>query len=293
MQAVAIGRMGAGTLELEKKFPGKRVLITGANSGFGKAMALHFGREGWRVAVTGRRPDAVRAAAEDVRKAGAAAVLEMTIDVSKAVDFEAAARSVEAQWGGLDVLVNNAGIMDSARLQDITLEQWHRIVDVNFWGAVYGCHAFVPMLIRQQSGYVLNMASSAGLFSLPEMAHYSVPKAAVIALSETMKAELGRYGIGVTVSCPAAFASEILNKDGVDVTRSATLRSLGKDQQTGRHTSESVAAHAIRSMERGHLYDIAHDSMEFLWFVKRLMPETIYRVFAWMYANRKWRFKDA
>jgi NAD(P)-dependent dehydrogenase (short-subunit alcohol dehydrogenase family) len=279
-------------MKLEKRFPKKRVLITGANSGFGKAMAMHFGRNGWRVAVTGRRPDAVNAAAADVREAGAAEVLEIIIDVSKAADFETAARLVEEQWGGLDILVNNAGILDSAKLHEITLEQWHSIVDINFWGVVNGCHAFVPMLIRQQGGYVLNMASSAGLFALPEMAHYSVPKAAVIALSETMKAELARYGIGVTVSCPAAFKSDLLNKDGVDVNRSVTLRSLDKDQQTGRHTSETVAAHAIRNMERNHLYDIAHDSMEILWFIKRLMPETIYRVFAWMYANKKWRFKD-
>jgi len=279
-------------MELEKRFPQKRVLITGANSGFGKAMAMHFGRKGWRVAVTGRRPDAVRAAADDVRKAGAAEVLEMNIDVSKSEDFEAAGRRVDEHWGGLDILVNNAGILDSAKLQDITLEQWRRIVDINFWGVVYGCHAFVPMLIGQKSGYVLNMASSAGLFALPEMAHYSVPKAAVIALSETMRAELARYGIGVTVSCPAAFESDILNKGGVDVNRSVTLRSLEKDQQTGRHTSESVAAHAIRSIERNHLYDIAHDPMEVLWFIKRLMPETIYRLFAWMYANKKWRFKE-
>jgi NAD(P)-dependent dehydrogenase (short-subunit alcohol dehydrogenase family) len=279
-------------MELEKRFPQKRVLITGANSGFGKAMAMHFARKGWRVAVTGRRPDAVQAAAEDVRKAGAAVVLEITIDVSRSEDFEMAARRIDEEWGGLDILVNNAGILDSAKLHEITLEQWRRIVDVNFWGVVYGCHAFVPMLIRQNSGYVLNMASSAGLFALPEMALYSAPKAAVIALSETMKAELARYGIGVTVSCPAAFSSDILNKEGVDVNRSVTLRSLEKDQRTGRHTSETVAAHAIRSMERNHLYDIAHDSMEILWFIKRLMPETIYRLFAWMYANRKWRFKE-
>ncbi len=279
-------------MKLEKKFPQKRVLITDANSGFGKAMAMHFGRQGWRVAVTGRRPDAVRAAADDVRRAGAVEVLEMTIDVAKPEDFEAAVARLEAQWGGLDILVNNAGIIDSAKLQDITLEQWHRIMDINLWGVIHGCHAFIPIFIRQKSGYVLNMASSAGLFSLPEMAHYSVPKAAVIALSETMRAELARYGIGVTVSCPAAFASDILKKEGVDTGRSVTLRALDKDAQSGRHTSESVAAHAIRNMERGHLYDIAHDSMEFLWFIKRLMPETIYHLFAWMYANRKWKFKD-
>jgi len=143
----------------------------------------------------------------------------MLVDVSRSEDFDTAALRVEAQWGGLDVLVNNAGILDSAKLHEITLEQWRRIVDINFWGVVYGCHSFVPMLIRQKGGYVLNMASSAGLFALPEMAHYSVPKAAVIALSEMMKAELARYGIGVTVSCPAAFASDILNKQGVGVNR--------------------------------------------------------------------------
>lgn len=279
-------------MRLEQRCPRKRVLITGANSGFGKAMAMHFGRNGWRVAVTGRRPDAVRAAAEDVRKAGAAEVIEMTIDVAKPEDFAAAADRIEARWGGLDILVNNAGIIDSARLHDITLAQWHSIMDINLWGVIHACHAFIPMLVRQESGYVLNMASSAGLFSLPEMAQYSVPKAAVIALTETMRAELARYGIGVTVSCPAAFASDILNKEGVDVGRSVTLRALDKDARAGRHTAESVAAHAIRSMERGRLYDIAHDSMQVLWLVKRLMPETTYRVFAWMYANRKWKFKD-
>jgi NAD(P)-dependent dehydrogenase (short-subunit alcohol dehydrogenase family) len=279
-------------MELEKRFPQKRVLITGANSGFGKAMALEFGRKGWRVAVTGRRPDAVQAAAEDVRNAGAAEVLEMIIDVSRSADFEAAARRVDEGWGGLDILVNNAGILDSAKLTEITLDQWRAIVDTNFWGVVYGCNAFLPVLMRQRSGHVLNMASSAGLFALPEMALYSVPKAAVIALSETMRAELAGYGIGVTVSCPAAFTSEILTKDQVDVNRSVTLRSLQKDQQTGRHTAETVAAHAIRAMERGQLYDIAHPSMQALWFIKRLMPETIYRIFAWMYANKKWRFKD-
>lgn len=136
------------------------------------------------------------------------------------------------------------------------------------------------------------MASSAGLFALPEMANYSVPKAAVIALSETMRGELHGHGIGVTVSCPAAFASDLLNKEGVSVDNSVTLRSLEKDARSGRHTSESVAAHAVRSMERNRLYDIAHPSMRVLWLIKRLLPEATYRLFGWMYANKKWRFSD-
>ena len=86
---------------MAQRLAGKVALITGANSGFGKAMAMHFGRNGWRVAVTGRRPDAVKTAAEDVRKAGAAEALELTIDVAKPEDFEAAVARIEKEMDGL------------------------------------------------------------------------------------------------------------------------------------------------------------------------------------------------
>jgi NAD(P)-dependent dehydrogenase (short-subunit alcohol dehydrogenase family) len=282
-------------MTFDQRFPERRVLITGANSGFGEAISLLFGRRGWRVAVTGRRPDAVHVAAQKVREAGAKEVLELTIDVVKPEHFSAAAAAVEARWGGLDVLVNNAGILDSGVLQEITLERWHRAIDINLFGVIHGCNAFLPMMMRQKSGYVCNVASSAGLFSLPEMANYSVSKAGVIALSETMRAELTPYRIGVTVACPAAFSSALLDNaravDGAIDDGSATLRSLAKDVQAERHTSESVAAHCLRAMERGRLYAIAHPEMHALRLFKRIFPEWSYALFGWMYANKMWRFK--
>jgi len=154
--------------------------------------------------------------------------------------------------------LNSAGILDSAKLHEITLEQWRRIVDVNFWGVVYGCHAFVPMLIRQNSGYVLNMASSAGLFALPEMALYSAPKAAVIALSEPMKAELARYGIGVTVSCPAAFSSDILNKESATTSttsRTTRWKSCGSSSDSCRRRSTPCSPGCTRTRNGGSRKD--------------------------------------
>lgn len=278
-------------MRLEKRFPDKRVLITGANSGFGKAAAIHFGRRGWRVAVTGRRPDAVAAAADEVRRAGAAEVIEIRIDVTAASDFEAAARLVEERWGGVDVVVNNAGIADAGGFEAATLEQWKRVMDVNFWGVVHGCRAFVPLLVRQRRGHILNVASMAGLVSLPEMAVYNAPKAAVVALSETLLVELHGKGVGVTVACPAAFTSDLLTNAPASAGDSVVMQSLARDQQSGRHTAESVAAHAIRSMESNRLYAIAHRDMRVLWFLLRLLPETTYRLVARAYAAKFWRFK--
>jgi NAD(P)-dependent dehydrogenase (short-subunit alcohol dehydrogenase family) len=238
----------------------------------------------------------VHVAAQKVREAGAKEVLELTIDVAKPDHFSAAAAAVEARWGGLDVLVNNAGIADSGKLQDITPERWHRAIEINLFGVIHGCNAFLPMMIRQQSGYVCNIASSAGLFSLPEMANYNVSKAGVIALSETMRAELTPHHIGVTVACPAAFTSALLdNARSANASfdeSNAVLRSLEKDQKTGRHTAESVAAHCLRSMEKGRLYAIAHPEMRVLLLCKRVFPEWTYALFGWLYANKKWRFKN-
>jgi short-subunit dehydrogenase len=127
------------------------------------------------------------------------------------------------------------------------------------------------------------------------MANYSVSKAGVIALSETMRAELTPYHIGVTVACPAAFSSALLdNARAVDTgieDASVTLRSLQEDVKKERHTSESVAAHCLRAMEKGRLYAIAHPDMHALRLFKRIFPEWSYALFGWMYANKMWRFK--
>lgn len=270
---------------------GRVALVTGAARGIGRATALALATAGAQLIISDVNEAGLSELADLLKQRGRL-LLSRCVDVSDRAQMQAFAEAVHALVPAVDILVNNAGVGLAGGIETTSLDDWKWVLGVNLWGVIHGCHAFIPMLMRQESGYVLNMASSAGLFALPEMAQYSVPKAAVIALSETMRAELARCGIGVTVSCPAAFASDILNKEGVDVTRSVTLRALDKDAKAGRHTAESVAAHAIRTMERGRLYDIAHDSMEVLWFVKRLMPETIYQLFAWMYANRKWKFKD-
>ena len=119
---------------LEERFPGKRVLITGATSGLGRALALEFARRGWRVAVTGRDAAKVSATAHAVRQAGGEP-LEAVLEVTKRDDFVTAAERVTDAWQGLDVLINNAGIGDAGRLEDLTMDDWRLVMDVTTCGA--------------------------------------------------------------------------------------------------------------------------------------------------------------
>lgn len=195
-------------MKLETRYPQKRVLITGANSGFGKAMAMHFGRNGWRVAVTGRRPDAVRAAAEDVRKAGAAEALELTIDVAKPEDFAQAVERIEAQWGGLDILVNNAGVTKDQLLLRMTEDDFDRVIDVNLKGTWNFLKASSRALMKNK-GRVVNIGSIVGLTGNAGQANYAASKAGVVGLTKSMAKELAGRGVCVNCVAPGYVATDM------------------------------------------------------------------------------------
>ena len=125
---------------------------------------------------------------------------------------------------------------------------------------------------------------------MPEMANYSVSKAGVISLSETMSAELSGANVGVTVLCPAGFRSRLFDnaaRDGRDVTKdSSVARTIQRDMDKGKHTSETVAAYAIKDMERGKLYSLPMPLYRLAWMAKRLAPNTFYKTVGWLYRNQ-------
>src|SRR6202007_2835738 len=135
---------------LNERHPARRVLITGATSGSGEALACLCGRHGWRVAVTGRNRERVALSAKKVRAAGGE-VLEIELEVTRYEDFERAARQVTEAWGGLDILVKNAGVVGGESIEDGSIDLWHRIIEINTFGVVHGCKAFVPVL-RESGG---------------------------------------------------------------------------------------------------------------------------------------------
>ncbi|MGH2359289.1 MAG: SDR family NAD(P)-dependent oxidoreductase [bacterium] len=274
---------------LERRFPRKRVLITGATSGLGRALALEFGQRGWNVAVTGRDATRVAGTAQEVRRAGGEP-LEIVLDVTKPDDFVAAATRITDSWQGLDVLINNAGIGDAGRMEDLTMDQWRRVMDVNLWSVVYGCRIFVPVLKQGGKGHILNVSSASGLAGLPEMASYNASKAAVVAISATLKAELVDDDIDVTVSCPSAFRSNIGSGLLARKMASAVGKSVLAAVDRTKVTAKDVARYNLRSKERRKLYSGPQADARLMWRCARWLPERYCALLTFLFAKRLWVF---
>ncbi len=198
-----------------------RAVVTGAGSGLGRAFCLALARRGARLVCADIDEAAARRTADEAR--GTA----VRCDVARVDEVEALAAAAERALGGIDVVINNAGVAVAGNVGDIPLDDWHWIVGVNFWGVVHGCHVFAPRLRAQGRGHILNVASAAGLLCPPGMAPYNATKAAVVALSETLSAELKSTGVGVTVLCPTFFRTNIgKNARSTDPRQSADVEKL-------------------------------------------------------------------
>lgn len=279
--------------KLETRFPRKRALITGATSGFGEALAHALAGRGWNIVVTGMDDQAIKRTTDAVTQRGGKA-LGLALDVRDRAQWEKVRQQVSTEWGGIDLLVNNAGIADANKMVNMSDDDWDSMLAVNLNGVINGCRTYAPDMLAAKSGYMLNMASAAGLFSFPEMANYSVSKAGVISLSETLFTELSGANIGVTVLCPAGFKSSLLDnamREGRAATAdSGTGRIVKRDMESGAHTSESVADFALRAMETGNLYAIPQPLYRIAWLMKRLAPNTFYKMLGWLYRNQRGPF---
>ncbi len=278
---------------LRSRYPQQRVLITGATSGLGEALALRFAAAGFRVAVASRNPAKVQATVAQIEQAGGQA-LGLELDVNKLEDFENARVRVEEAWDGLDILINNAGVVTGGKLKDLGLEVWKQSLDTDLWSVIHGCRVFLPLLEKSGAGHIVNVASAAGLLNGPDVATYNVAKAGVIALSETLKVELASLNIDVTVSCPTVFKSQLLNPAGHegDVFEGTTAKGLANEMATTSITSDHVAESLIKAMARGRLYDIPQYDGKIQWLLARLMPETFRKLILYMYRQRLWVFND-
>ncbi|MET9506688.1 SDR family oxidoreductase [Streptomyces sp. NPDC006622] len=193
-----------------ERFGGQLVLVTGAGSGIGRATACAFAAAGARVIAVDRDADSASRTAETARLTGAADAWAETVDVSDEQAMEQLAAKVLAEHGVVDVLVNNAGVGLSGSFLDTTPEDWRKVLDVNLWGVIHGCRLFgKQMADRGQGGHIVNTASAAAFQPSRSLPAYSASKAAVLMLSECLRAELSRHDIGVTAVCPGLVNTNI------------------------------------------------------------------------------------
>jgi NAD(P)-dependent dehydrogenase (short-subunit alcohol dehydrogenase family) len=190
---------------------GRVAVVTGGASGIGLAMAERFAAEGMDLAIADIEEDALDAAAKQLTDAGAE-VLAVRTDVSQPEEVDELAARVRERFGAFHVVCNNAGVGGHGFSSwDGPLSEWQWVLGVNLWGVINGIRAFVPALVEQNEGHVVNTASLAGLTTIPFMAPYSATKHAVLAVSEALFHELAILGSGVKVSvlCPGFVKTRI------------------------------------------------------------------------------------
>ncbi|MFJ9330907.1 SDR family oxidoreductase [Streptomyces sp. NPDC101230] len=193
-----------------ERFGGQLVLVTGAASGIGRATAFAFAEAGARVVAVDLDAEGAARTAELARLVGAPAAWGEAVDVSDEAAMEKLAAKVAAEYGTVDVLVNNAGIGLSGSFLETTSEEWKRVLDVNLWGVIHGCRIFgKQMADRGQGGHIVNTASAAAFQPSRALPAYSTSKAAVLMLSECLRAELAEKSIGVSAICPGIVNTNI------------------------------------------------------------------------------------
>jgi len=252
---------------------GRRVLVTGAGSGLGRELAIVYAARGDRVAVVDQYADR---AEETVRLLAGGGHLARVADVGSDAAMAALRAQVQGAWGGLDVLVNNAGIACGGECAHTTMAEWQRALNINLMGVVRGVREFVPMMEAQGRGLVVNVASFAGLAGAPGLGAYGVSKAGVVALSEGLRGELLPKGIGVSVLCPSFFRTRLL--ESFQGARDAPLRHIAeKLMDKSPIDAATVARYTVEQSERGRFLLLPHRDTRLRWWLKRWLPGVYFR----------------
>jgi len=185
-------------------FAGKTAVITGGASGIGLAMAQRFGADGMKLVLADIEGEALGVAADGLRSSGIDVVTQVT-DVSDGDQVDELGRVALEAFGAVHLVCNNAGVGGGGLINTLTTADWQWVLGVNLWGVIHGMRVFLPMLMEQGEGHIVNTASVAGLFAAPFMGPYNASKFAVVAISETAFNELAMTGsnVGVSVLCPS------------------------------------------------------------------------------------------
>jgi NADP-dependent 3-hydroxy acid dehydrogenase YdfG len=194
---------------MENNIKGKVVVITGASSGLGEAAAKHLSQLGATVVVGARRAERIEKLAEEIRGNGGKS-LAIVADVTNRDQVKKLVDSAVKEFGRIDVILNNAGIMPLSPMERINVDEWDKMIDVNIKGVLNGIAAVLPYMKEQKSGQIINTSSVAGHKIFNGSAVYSATKFAVRALTEGLRMEVKPYNIRTTIVCPGAVKTELL-----------------------------------------------------------------------------------
>ncbi|MES2818034.1 MAG: SDR family oxidoreductase [Pseudomonadota bacterium] len=249
-----------------------RMMITGAGSGLGRELALRWAREGWQLALSDVNEPGLAETLSLVKAAGGDGFTQRC-DVRDYSQLTALAQACEVKLGGIDVIVNNAGVASGGFFNELSLEDWDWQISINLMGVVKGCKAFLPLLERSK-GKIVNVASMAALMQGPAMSNYNVAKAGVVALSESLLIELKHHEISVHVVCPSFFQTNLL--DSFRGPTPAMKAQVGKLLEGSPITAAQIADYIYEDIAQGRFMILPHEQGRLAWAQKQTDPHALY-----------------
>lgn len=237
---------------MENSIKDKVVVITGASSGIGEAIALLLAKRGAKVVLGARRTERLKILADQIIQAGGEAVYAVT-DVKQRVDLTNLVKLATEQYGRLDVFINNAGMAQLSRIDELQVEDWEEMIDVNLKGTLYGIAAALPVFKTQGSGHIINIISTSGIKIVPLQGVYAGTKNAVRTISEALRQE-SKGNLRVTGISPGFVKTEFVdNMKNVDV---AAVKDKMETIAISPDAIASAVAYAIEQPDNVELGDI-------------------------------------
>jgi NAD(P)-dependent dehydrogenase (short-subunit alcohol dehydrogenase family) len=227
-------------MALDLGLGGKVAIISGGSEGMGRAAAERLAREGAKVTICARRKDVLEKAAEDVKKASGGDVLAVPADATKAADIENVVRATVARWGGVDILLNNAGTSAAAAFEKVDDETWHVDFELKVMGAIRFCRQVIPHMKERGGGRIVNVTTVGGKAPAPRSLPTSVSRAAGINLTKSLAHEYAADRILVNTICIGLVRSAQIDRRARDGDLEAHYRELAKRIPVGRvaHAAE-------------------------------------------------------
>jgi short-subunit dehydrogenase len=263
-----------------KRLEGRVAVVTGAASGIGRATAHRLAERGCAVALVDIDVTGLESLEKELEERGVD-VSTHRVDVASADQMRALPERVEAAHGAAHIVVNNAGVAASGTLEAQPLEDLEWMVGINYWGVVYGCKFFLPLLRRQEAAHIVNLSSMFGFLGLPGQSGYCATKAAVRALSESLWSELRSEGIGVTSVHPGAIQTGIIRSGRMgDETRRDEVQAFF--DRVG-SPPDRVARAIIRGIVKNRLRVRVRPESYVTEWAKRIAPVGLHRLVA-----RRW-----
>jgi 2-hydroxycyclohexanecarboxyl-CoA dehydrogenase len=272
--------------------PGSVALVTGAGSGIGRVTALALAGKGARVVCADINAAAAEKVAAECSERGAPSE-PIVVDVASRTAVAAMAGQVERDIGPVAVLVNNAGVGLSGRFTDMSLEDWNWIRSINLDGVVNGCAVFGPLMLARRQGHVVNVSSGLGYTPTPTEPGYVTTKAAVLALSQCLRSDWAREGVGVSVICPGVINTPIIEHTRFVGGEGKQRRDFAARAFRRGHKAELVAKAIVGAIEHDRAMVTVGVEASLGWYAHRFVPIAVQQAAARVGARRSRAKKES